>query len=163
MFLESSQPLRCSEMARDNSDSSLSHPHVPPPVFITAGEIYNKSNFKFLLKNTDGMANILPGARFRKSDKGYNEKEICFWYTKHHFDPLTAIGIENDKDGKPERHRLLIMDGHGSHLTTDIIRYYLERKIHILCLPGHSTHRLQPLDVGIFRPLDKAYKKEVSD
>lgn len=55
------------------------------------------------------------------------------------------------------------MDGHGSHLTTEIIKYCVERKIHILCLPAHSTHRLQPLDVGIFGPLNKAYKKQVSE
>lgn len=30
-----------------------------------------------------------------------------------------------------------------------------------LCLPPHSTHILQPLDVGIFSPLAKAYKTRV--
>jgi len=28
-----------------------------------------------------------------------------------------------------------------------------------LCLPSHSTHLLQPLNVEVFEPLSKAYKK----
>ena len=35
-------------------------------------------------------------------------------------------------------------------------------KILPLCLPPHSTHLLQPLDVGGFGPLSKAYKQLVS-
>ena len=30
-----------------------------------------------------------------------------------------------------------------------------------LCLPPHSTHVLQPLDVGVFSPLAKAYKTRI--
>ena len=30
-----------------------------------------------------------------------------------------------------------------------------------LCLPPHTTHFLQPLDVGCFGPLGNAYKKEL--
>jgi hypothetical protein len=34
-------------------------------------------------------------------------------------------------------------------------------RILILILPPHSTHRLQPLDVGLFSPLLKAYTKRL--
>ena len=30
-----------------------------------------------------------------------------------------------------------------------------------LCLPPHTTHFIQPLDVGCFGPLNKAYKKQL--
>ena len=37
-------------------------------------------------------------------------------------------------------------------------------KYHIIIaiMPPHSTHRLQPLDVGLFQPLATAYSKEIS-
>jgi DDE superfamily endonuclease len=34
-------------------------------------------------------------------------------------------------------------------------------QILILILPSHSTHRLQPFDVGLFSPLLKAYTKRL--
>ena len=34
---------------------------------------------------------------------------------------------------------------------------YHDRRILSLCLPPHTTHLLQPLDVSIFGPLQKAY------
>jgi DDE superfamily endonuclease len=35
-------------------------------------------------------------------------------------------------------------------------------RILILILPPYSTHRLQPLDVGLFSPLAKAYMKRLN-
>jgi hypothetical protein len=31
----------------------------------------------------------------------------------------------------------------------------------VICLPSHTTHALQPCDVGVFGPLDSAWKAEV--
>ena len=45
---------------------------------------------------------------------------------------------------------LLIQDGHSSHITVDLIQLAEENDIHIMCLPSHTTHVLQPLDVGVF-------------
>ena len=42
-----------------------------------------------------------------------------------------------------------------------IINIYRAHDIVPLCLPPHTTHYLQPLDVGIFGPLEKAYKKQL--
>jgi hypothetical protein len=33
----------------------------------------------------------------------------------------------------------------------------------IVILPPHSTHRLQPLDVGLFQPLATEYSKQISN
>ena len=45
-------------------------------------------------------------------------------------------------------YRLLILDGHSSHYNWEFFDYCLNAKILPLCLPAHSTHLLQPLDVG---------------
>ncbi len=50
-------------------------------------------------------------------------------------------------------HRLLIMDGHGSHVTAEFILSCWARQIVPLCLPPHRSHLLQPLDVSCFRSL----------
>ncbi|KAH7471539.1 hypothetical protein FOMA001_g13494 [Fusarium oxysporum f. sp. matthiolae] len=58
-------------------------------------------------------------------------------------------------------HRLLILDGHESHHSVDFELYCQEKKIITLCMPPHSSHLLQPLDVGCFGPLKKAYGREI--
>jgi hypothetical protein len=58
-------------------------------------------------------------------------------------------------------YRLLVLDGHGSHVTPEFDRYCLDHAIIVLCMPPHSSHLLQPLDVGCFGPLKSAYGKLV--
>jgi hypothetical protein len=60
-------------------------------------------------------------------------------------------------------YRLLILDGHESHLNQDFKDYCLERKILTLCMPPHSSHILQPLDVVCFSPLKRKYSQRVRD
>ena len=59
-------------------------------------------------------------------------------------------------------YRLLILDGHGSHLTIDFIEYCDQNKILLAVYPPHSTQTLQPLDVVMFKPLATEYSNEVA-
>ncbi|KAF7568778.1 TolA, Membrane protein involved in colicin uptake [Pyrenophora tritici-repentis] len=61
------------------------------------------------------------------------------------------------------RWRLLILDGHGSHLTMEFIKYCDRHRILLMILPPHSTHTLQPLDVVLFKPLSQAYSNELTN
>ena len=63
----------------------------------------------------------------------------------------------------PERPQLLILDGHSSHETLSLLELAVEENIHILCLPPHTTHALQPLDRAVFGPFNKAYNRICSD
>lgn len=58
-------------------------------------------------------------------------------------------------------YRLLVLDGHDSHHSTDFEVYCKENNIVTLCMPPHSSHILQPLDVGCFSPLKTAYGKQI--
>ena len=49
-------------------------------------------------------------------------------------------------------YRLLILDGHASHITKEFLTYAEDHKIVCMGLPPHTTHLLQPLDVGVFQP-----------
>jgi hypothetical protein len=71
-----------------------------------------------------------------------------------------------DRYSKPKarlRYRLLIVDGHGSHLTQDFIEYCHQKRIILAVLPPHSTQTLQPLDVVCFKPLSSAYSSELDN
>ena len=57
--------------------------------------------------------------------------------------------------------RLLIVDGHSSHVNLKFINAADQLNILVLILPPHTTQRLQPLDVGLFGPLAKAYSAEL--
>jgi hypothetical protein len=58
--------------------------------------------------------------------------------------------------------RLLIVDGHGSHLSRDFIDYCDTKKILLAVFPPHSTHTLQPLDVVLFSLLSYNYTHELN-
>ena len=55
---------------------------------------------------------------------------------------------------------LLLYDGHSTHITVDLIQKAQENNIHMFVLPPHSSHQLQPLDVGIFSPFKAALSTE---
>ena len=57
-------------------------------------------------------------------------------------------------------HRLLIIDGHESHDSLEFQQYCKDNKIIALCLPPHSSHLTQPLDVACFAALKKAYGRQ---
>jgi hypothetical protein len=52
------------------------------------------------------------------------------------------------------------MDGHGSHITANVIAFCIEHAIDLLILPPHTSHVLQPLDVSMFSPLKHALAAE---
>jgi len=63
------------------------------------------------------------------------------------------------KNIPPIRPVLLIHDGHASHISIEAIEFARTNNIHILCLPAHTTHVLQPLDVGVFKSFKSNFSK----
>jgi DDE superfamily endonuclease len=59
--------------------------------------------------------------------------------------------------------RLLILDGHKSHNSLQFQELCKEKGIITLCMPAHSLHLLQPLDVGCFSPLKAAYSRQLEN
>jgi len=81
---------------------------------------------------------------FSYSPKGWTDNELAMRWLRDLFDPESALIAGMNQP------RLLILDGHGSHISFKFIQYCIESGIHIICLPAHSTHLLQLLDVGLF-------------
>ena len=77
-----------------------------------------------------------PNTIFQVSDNGWITKELFFEWFKLFVQMIP-----------PLRPVLLVLDGHGSHITIDVIEYTRSNEIHLLCLPSHTSHILQPLDL----------------
>ena len=60
------------------------------------------------------------------------------------------------------QHRLLVCDGHDSHISGSFIAHCLQDRIVLLILPPHISHILQPSDVAIFGPLKKRLTANLS-
>jgi hypothetical protein len=89
------------------------------------------------------------------SDNGWTTDELGLEWVKH-FNRHTESRTRG-------AYRLLILDGYGSHATPEFDQYCTENKIITLCMPPHTSHLLQPLDVGCYSPLKVAYRLEVSE
>ena len=61
----------------------------------------------------------------------------------------------------PDHPIMLLTDGHKSHLTLDVVDLCIQNKIILFCLPPHTTHALQPLDVAVFKSLKYYFSKTV--
>lgn len=55
---------------------------------------------------------------------------------------------------------LLILDGHSSHKSLSAIELARSNGIVMICLPPHTTHKMQPLDRTIYGPLKTSYNAE---
>jgi hypothetical protein len=87
------------------------------------------------------------------SDNGWTTNELGVRWLKH-FDAHT-------KDKTVGVYRLLIVDGYKSHTSHEFHKYCEEHKIITLCMPPYLSHLLQPLDVGCFALLKRAYYTEL--
>lgn len=61
------------------------------------------------------------------------------------------------KHATKERPLLLTMDNHESHVSLEVVEEARANQVELYCLPPHTTHILQPLDVVMFRPLKKTF------
>lgn len=117
---------------------------LPPYVIV-------KGKYHLLSWYTNGQ--FPPEWRVHPSENGWTTNEIGLDWLKH-FEKCTKSRTKGVK-------RLLILDGHNSHKSTKFDDYCKEHGIIALCMPPHSSHELQPLDVGCFSPLKASYGKEI--
>ena len=88
----------------------------------------------------------VPGTRYGLSKSGWTDSELFQGWLKEHF-------VTHAVRGRPV---LLLVDGHTSHFDPSTIKFAKER---IFCLPPHTTHEVQPLDVSFFGPLKNQWSR----
>ena len=110
-----------------------------PPMVIFAGKKFNHTL-------SEGE---IPGTLYGVSDSGWMDHELfALWFSSHFLQHAVS-----------SRPLLLLLDGHSSHYTLELIQTAADHDVVIFCLPPHTTADTQPLDTSVFGPL-KTYWSE---
>lgn len=112
-----------------------------PPMFI----FKRKRMSELLLKgcNRDMIATV--------SDSGWINESIFVDYLQH------FISFVKPTKEEPV---LIILDNHESHISLGAYKLFREHNLHVLSLPPHVSHKMQPLDLTFFSSLKMAYNRE---
>ena len=95
-------------------------------------------------------------AHFAISPNGWSCNALGLNWLETVFDRYTRQKAGN-------RRRMLLVDGHSSHVNMAFINACDRLRILLMILPPHATHRLQPLDVSLFSPLATYYTNGLND
>ena len=111
---------------------------------------------------------ILKGTYFLKDYVGKCEPDAVMamqpnaWMTKWLFQSWIShfIGTLTKTVGiSAENRHLLVLDGHNSHVTLEVVILAMNSGLDIISLPSHTSHALQPLDVSCFKPFKTAFRQ----
>ena len=107
--------------------------------------------YKAKIADPAWMENGPIGTRYTSSDSVWMEEaQFTEWFCSV-FLPAT----ESVRKSLPVM-LIIILDGHGSHISLKVVTCARENNTIIFCLPPHTTHILQPLDVSVFRTVKRA-------
>lgn len=118
--------------------------YLLPPLIIFAGKQHQSTWYQHI--PDDWVIGV--------SENGWTNDKLGELWLKEVFEKHTKMRTIGT-------HRLLILDGHGSHATAAFDHFCTENHIIPLYLPPHSSHLLQPLDVACFGPLKRLYGQRV--
>jgi hypothetical protein len=119
-----------------------------PPMVLFAGQVYLGSWFQ---------TTEVPGDWWiQTSPNGWTSDDIGVEWLEKHFEPHTAHRTVGN-------YCMLVLDGHSSHLTPRFDDFCSQHKIIPICMPVHSSHLLQPLDVGCFSILKHSYGRLIEN
>ena len=116
-----------------------------PPFIILQGAYH--------LVNWYSESNLPPEWVIGTTHNGWTDNETGLAWIQH-FDRYTASRVKG-------AYRMLLLDGHESHHSAKFNQICKDRNIITICMPPHSSHLLQPLDVGCFSPLKRAYSRQI--
>ena len=119
--------------------ASASGYNIPPMV------VFDRKHIQ-----ADMTANEVPGTFYGLSKTGWMDGELFKERLKNHF-------LIHAPSARP---LLLLLDGHVSHYTPDVLQLASNEGIVLFCLPPHTIHLLQPLDNGTFSSLKSHWRKE---
>ena len=97
------------------------------------------------------------GTKSTSNKIGYMDIKTFGEYLEH-FDQNTRGDCGEREDGTQEW-RMLVLDGHKTHVQQSHMDWALERRILIFVLPSHSSDRTQPCDRANFKVFKAEIKK----
>lgn len=95
-------------------------------------------------------------ARYNRTNSG--------WFDSHCFsDFLKNIAVPYFRKLNNDAPKILIGDNLASHMSATTECVCAEENIRFIFLPPNSTHLLQPLDVAVYGPMKKAWRKVLTE
>lgn len=91
-----------------------------------------------------------------RSDSGYMIHETFYEYIVNVFYPWCQ---RNDVQFPV----IFFLDGHKSHISSELREFCIDHDIILYCLPPNATHIMQPCDVSVFSPLKTHWKMVVRE
>lgn len=91
----------------------------------------------------------------------YFECSMKGWTSNEHGKKWVELFNLATVDKANNKKRLFICDGHDSHISAEFIRYCIDNNILILLFVPHSSHLMQPLDIGVFGPLKRTMSSQL--
>ena len=98
----------------------------------------------------DLTLNEVPETIYALTDNGWSNSEVFDIWFHNHFLAYAPTA----------RPLLLLMDGHSSHYNPSTIKTAAAQQIILFCLPPHTTHIAQPLDVAAFGVLKQCWDEQ---
>lgn len=86
---------------------------------------------------------------------GWTDGELATQYIVHDFNAQACDKANGEA-------QVLLMDGHSSHHTLELLQFAHKNNIIVLGYPPHCTHALQGLDVVCFAKMKEAWKEEIT-
>lgn len=112
---------------------------VLPPLYICKGQC---------VKATWITDPVPDRSRYHARDLSFMQGAVSLEFIQMFREHIVSNNLD---DGMPH---IPILDGHASHVTIDLLKFAMDKNMHVFQLPLHSLHVTQPLDVctfGIFK------------
>jgi hypothetical protein len=119
---------------------------VLPPFFIVKG-----------IRRPSGYLDAAPPhSAFAMAKKGMMTEAVYEQWVEHFVEHM---------EKRDEKHWcLLLLDGHHSHtMNPKILQRLRDARVYCIALPSHTTSALQLLDVSVFGPLKRAFRRFIDD
>jgi hypothetical protein len=111
-----------------------------PPYFVFVGK----------RMRSELLEGATPGASRTVRETGWSNSTVFRKYLEEHF-------MKYVQGRDPSEPLILLYDGHKSQVSLGLIDWAKELNLILFVLPPHTSHILQPLDVGCFGPFQKIY------
>ncbi|CAG7716167.1 unnamed protein product [Allacma fusca] len=110
-----------------------------PPMLVFPGKRFNAESLNACPAEFVGTV----------SPSGWSNQEVFVQWLRH------FINHANPSKQNPA---LIILDNHTSHVTYEAVHVCIDNDISLLSLPPHCSHKMQPLDVAVFKGLKSSLK-----
>ena len=113
-----------------------------PPYFVFPGK----------RMRPDLLNGATPSADGTVTETGWSNSAVFRAYLEDHI--LKFVPVRDDQPV------MLLLDGNKSHVSVGLVEWAKLKNIILFILPAHTSHILQPMDVGCYGPFQRMYNAE---